>query len=297
MKYTLRQLRYFVSASDHGSITNAAKALNVSQPSVSTAIIHLESEYGLAVFMRKRSLGVELTPAGAILLREARMLLDHASDFDAIATNVADEISGEVRVSSFVNIAPIYLAGIIRSFLEKYPNVNIVTHIGNQQEVLESIKSGRFEIAVTFDLALTNEYKIDIVNELPPRLVVHRGHKVASRSSASLRDVIDEPFIFLDLPYSRDYFFSLFEGQGLRPTQTIQVASYETIRTFVGNGLGYSLLNLVPQNATNYDGTQVSYVPLEGANRPLKMCCVSLRRQTYRRVVLAFINHVKEYFT
>ena len=297
MKYTLRHLRYFVAAADHGSISEAARALNVSQPSVSTAISHLENQYGLAVLRRKKSMGVSLTPAGATLLREARMLLDHASDFDAIATSVADEVSGEVRVSTFVNIAPVYMAGIIRSFHEKYPNVKVITHIGNQREVLESIQSGRFEIAVTFDLSLSDEYKIDVVHSLPPQLVLHRYHRIADQASASLREVIDEPFIYLDLPYSRDYFFSLFERHGLRPRETIPVASYETIRTFTGNKLGYSLLNLVPKNATNYDGTQVTYVPLKGSHRPLKLCCIRLRRNIYRRAVLAFISHVQDYFS
>lgn len=296
MNYTLRHLRYFVAAADHGSISKAARALHISQPSVSAAIAHLETQYGVELLLRKKSLGVSLTASGELLLREARTLLDHASDFDAIATNVANEVSGEIRVSSFVNVAPLYMAGIIRSFHRKYPNVSVVTHIGNQLEVLESIRSGRFEIAVTFDLGLTDEFKIDVVDILPPRLVVHNGHAVSDKVSASLRDVIAEPFIFLDLPFSRDYFFSLFERQNLRPSQAIPVASYETIRTFVGNGLGFSLLNLIPLNATNYDGTQVKYVTLRGAHRPLQMCCVSLRRSVHRRAVLAFIDHVKGYF-
>ncbi len=296
MKFTLRQLRYFASAAEHASISDAARSLNISAPSISNAIKDLEEQYGVALFLRKNSRGIRLTASGIALLREARMLLNHATDFDAIATNVSNEVYGEIRVASFVNVAPIYMAGITRSFQEKYPDATISTFIGNQHEVLESIRHGEYEVALTFDIGLSNEYRIDIIDELPPQLVVHHDHPCSKKPFASLRDVISEPFIYLDLPYSRDYFFSLFERRNLRPEQTIAIGSFETIRTYVGNGLGYSVLNLNPYSSTNYDGTRVKYVPLKGKHRPLRLCCISLQRSSNRRAVKAFIDHVKEYF-
>ncbi|MBU2582929.1 MAG: LysR family transcriptional regulator [Alphaproteobacteria bacterium] len=296
MKCTLRQLGYFVAASDHGSISAASKALNVSQPSVSVAISQIEKSYGVELFTRKNSVGINLTTAGQIVLREARMLLAHANDFDALATDVAQEVSGEIRIASFVNIAPIYMASIIRSFQKSHPDVLVKTFIGNQKEILEGIRSGHFEVAVSFDLGLSNEFRIDVGRSLPPKLVVHADHVVANRKAASLGDIIKEPFIYLDLPYSRDYFFSLFERSGLRPELTTPVASYETIRSYVGNRLGFSILNLVPRNATNYDGTKVRYISLKEDHRPLNICCVSLKRVVQRRAIIAFIDHFKNFF-
>lgn len=297
MKYTLRQLNYFVSAADHGSISDAARSLNVSQPSVSNAIIQLEKQYGVSLFLRNNSYGVRPTPSGEILLREARVMMDHAADFDAIATSVRNEVSGEIRIASFVNVAPVYMAALTRSFNEKYPNSTVNMMIGNQQEVLDAIAEGRYEIGLTFDLGLTNEFRVDFVKAFPPQLVVSNDHPIAKQEQADLSDVISEPFIYLDLPHSKSYFFSLFENQNLRPEQVISVGSFETIRTFIGNGLGYSVLNLKPKNLRTYDGTRVKYIPLKGAHRPLKLCCVSLRRSVYRRSTLAFISHVKEYFS
>ncbi|KUO56216.1 MAG: hypothetical protein APF80_07630 [Alphaproteobacteria bacterium BRH_c36] len=296
MKCTLRQLRYFISASDLGSLSAASKALNVSQPSVSVAISQLEKSYGVELFLRKNSVGINLTTAGQIVLREARMLVAHANDFDALATDVAHEVSGEIRVASFVNIAPIYMAAIIRSFKKLYPDVTVTTLIGHQEDVLNSIQSGQFEVALTFDLGLSNEYEIDIGKTLPPKLVVHADHAIASQKSAVLGDVAHERFIYLDLPISREYFFSLFEQEGRRPELTTAVGSFETIRSYVGNRLGYSILNLVPRNATNYDGTKVRYIPLHGDHRPLNICCVSLKRVVQRRAIVAFIEHFKNFF-
>lgn len=296
MNYSLRQLRYFVAAADAGSISKAARALHVAQPSVSTAISQLEDQFGVGLFLRKPSHGVKLTPVGAQLLKEARILLNHAVDFEAMALDLGDTVTGEIHVASFVNLAPIYMAGIIRTFQERYPKVSVRIYVGNQQEILDGIQDGRYEMALTLDLGLTNEYRIDVIHGLPPQLVVSANHRLARRKQASLSDVATEPFIFLDLPLSRDYFFSLFRNAGLRPHQLVPVASFETIRSFVGNGLGYSLLNLVTRNVTNYDGTKVIYIPLSDPARALNICCVRPERGTYRRACLAFIEHTQKFF-
>ena len=296
MRYTLRQLAYFVAASDNGSISSAARAMNVSQPSISNAIIQLEKQFNMALFLRRNSNGVRLTHTGEILLREARSVLAHAEDFETLATSVINEVSGEVRIACFINIAPVYMATLMRSFQEKHPLAKITMTIGNQQEVFEAVDSGNCELGLTFDLELSDEYRTDFCETFAPKLIVPMDHRLVDAETVELKDMVKETFIYLNLPRSRNYFFSLFERESLRPEKTISVGSFETIRTCVGNGLGYSLLNLVPVSQINYDGTRVKYIELEGAHRPLNLCCISLKRAVYRRTTLAFIEHVKEYF-
>ena len=275
MNYTLRQLRYFAATADCGSITEAARILNVSQPSISNAILQLERQYSIVLFLRHNSAGVTLTPSGEILLREARTILGHAEDFDAIATSVVNEVAGELKVASFVNIAPVFLAELVRSFQNRYPRVVIDLTIGNQQEVFAAIDSGKYEVGLTFDLELPDSYRTDFIAEFPPQAIVPLHHPLANLDAVDLKELVNENFIYLDLPHSTRYFFSLFETQGLQPKNVQAVASFETIRSFVGNGLGYSILNLKPKNQTNYDGTRVQYVPLAGSKRSLRLCCIS----------------------
>ncbi|MEP2471587.1 MAG: LysR family transcriptional regulator [Paracoccaceae bacterium] len=297
MRYTLRQLTYFVAASDHGSISNATRVLNVSQPSISNAIIQLEKQYSVSLFLRRNSSGVRLTPSGELLLREARSILAHANDFEALATSVVNEVTGDIRVACFVNIAPVYMASVTRLFQEKYPNTHVDMMIGNQQEVFDAIDSGRYELGLTFDLDLPQDYRIDYFASFPPQLILPVGHRFAGKPAVPLKEMQQEPFVYLDLPHSSSYFFSLFTSQGLQVQRTVPVASFETIRSFVGNELGFSILNLMPKNQRNYDGTRVQYVPIEGAHRPLNLCAISLKRNIYRRSTLAFIDHLKDFFS
>lgn len=70
MRYTLRQLEYFIAAGEVGSITLASERLCISQPSISTAISHLEREFGVQLFVRHHAQGLSLTPAGHKILKD-----------------------------------------------------------------------------------------------------------------------------------------------------------------------------------------------------------------------------------
>ena len=62
----------------------------------------------------------------------------------------------------------------------------------------------------------------------------------------SLRELADEPFILLDLPHSRDYFFGLFRAVGLEPRIVFRSRSQELIRGLVAHGHGFAIQNAIP---------------------------------------------------
>ena len=78
MRFTFRQLEYFVAAGETGSITLASERIHISQPSISTAISNLETELGVRLFIRHHAQGLSLTPAGRRLLHEVKGLLAQA---------------------------------------------------------------------------------------------------------------------------------------------------------------------------------------------------------------------------
>jgi DNA-binding transcriptional LysR family regulator len=73
--YNLRQLKYFVTTADCGSVAEASRKLYIAQPSVSTAIKHLEESFGVQLFIRHHAQGVSLTPSGSRFYRKALELL------------------------------------------------------------------------------------------------------------------------------------------------------------------------------------------------------------------------------
>ena len=93
MRFSFRQLEYFVAAGETGSVTRAAQGSHSSQPTVSAAIAKLEASLGVQLFVRHHAQGLSLTPEGRRFLGEAKALLRHASDVERFATALSDEVA------------------------------------------------------------------------------------------------------------------------------------------------------------------------------------------------------------
>src|SRR5260221_14770774 len=111
MRYTLKQLGYFLAAGEHGSITGAAQAINVSQASISAALSHLEAVLGVQLFLRRHAQGLSLTPAGRDLLREARRLLAQAGELQRHARALGGAAAGTLEIGGLLRLAPALLPG------------------------------------------------------------------------------------------------------------------------------------------------------------------------------------------
>jgi DNA-binding transcriptional LysR family regulator len=165
---SLRVLRYFVAAADHGNVTAAARALKVSQPSVSLAIAQLEEAVKTQLFVRQHSRGVALTPAGTTVLREARKLLAHVGDFADGVSGVAEETRGSLAVGCLGYLAPRYLAGLLSGFLAQYPQTDVTFRDGDQPDLIRGMVNGELEVALTYDLMLPRPFAVEPLLDLPP---------------------------------------------------------------------------------------------------------------------------------
>ena len=121
MQFTLKHLRYFVAAAERGSVTAAARAIHVSQPSISEAIAHLEDVFDLQLFLRHHAQGLSPTPAGRRLLLEARSLLAHADDLEQSARGLADALAGDLDVGCFITFASLLMPGLLGAFAARFP--------------------------------------------------------------------------------------------------------------------------------------------------------------------------------
>src|SRR3569623_2214647 len=89
---------------------------------------------------------------------------------------------------------------------------------------------------------------------------------------------------------------SLFHWLHISPNLRFSSTNFELVRTLVGNGLGYSILNLVPHSPSTFDGTRIRLLPIVENLRPLEVGCLSVGRVAQRRVAKAFIEYTRKYF-
>lgn len=293
---SLRALQYFLEAARNKSVSAAAKALNISPASVSVAISDLEKDLDLQLFVRQPARGMKLTPAGEVIVAEARSLLAHADEFQLRAGALGDSLEGDLSVACFTNLGPAYFSNLLAQFCGLHPSVSVKIYVGDHQEILSGLVGGQFELAVTFDLDVPKNFEWLKLAAIPPQVVLPAKHPLAKAKRVSLKRIASEPLILMDLPHTRDYFMSLFHRLHISPNVRFSSTNFEMVRTLVGNGLGYSILNLMPNSPSTYDGTRVQYVPISEDVRDLEVGCLSVGRVAQRRVAKAFIEHARAYF-
>ena len=290
MDVNLRALRYFLSAAETGTISEAARKLHISQPSVSSAIQHLEEVYGIQLFIRIPTKGIELTSEGLSFLSHARLLLSQAEQFRHDVGSLSNELEGEITVGSFVNLTSAIVAELLGAFHSRYPGIQVNLRDMDQHEILGGLATGQIEMAITFDLALQGGFSSAVVATLPPRAVLPVEDPLSADDAVSIHDLATRPFVLMDLPHTRDYFHSHFSNNRIAPRIEFRCRTFEAVRAFVASGLGVSLLNIRPATEQTYSGRLVVMKPIIEPLRPLRIVLLRSKRLRMRPPLTLFAD-------
>lgn len=145
----LRQLEYLVAIDDHGSFTNAARAVHVSQPSLSHGIRTLEASLGVELFTRLGR-SVAPTPAGRAVIDAARRVVRDMADVRAAAAEVANLASGTLDLVALPTLAVDPLAALVGRFRSTHPGVVVrILEPEAAGDVERVVRTGDAEIGLT----------------------------------------------------------------------------------------------------------------------------------------------------
>lgn len=293
LRFTLRQLEYMVAVGDLGSIALASQKINVSSPSISSAISQLEAEFGAQLFVRQHAQGLTLTPVGQRIYEEAKQILSSAGALNDLANDITSTVRGPVNVGVLTTIAPLLSATIKRSFGAAYPDVDMSLREGNQTDLLHMLGRADIDIAITYDLEIPKDISFEPLVELPPLAMLPSGHPLATKAEISLQELQSEPMILLDLPLSREYFLSIFQNAGYRPEIAERTSELSVARSLVANGFGFGLLNFRSPSDEALDGEKLAIVPLSGDFRPMILGLAAKRSDHRTQTLHAFYGHIK----
>lgn len=294
--FTLVQLRYFLVAAECGSMTAASARLHIAQSAVSSAVHNLERDLRVQLFIRRRGRGLVLTPAGERLQYQARELLARAREVEGEARGSGETLSGPVTVGCFITLAPYYLPALFSECTERYPGIEIDVVEAETEQLLQTLRAGRIDFALTYDFGLDADQELDgeTIARFPAYVIVPAGHPLADRDGVELAELAAEPLVLLDLPYSRDYFRALVADTGTAPDVRYRTQSYETVRSMVARGLGYSVLNQRPATSQTYGGGDVVELELRDARPPLELTLATVEGVTQTARARAVMDVLRE---
>lgn len=114
--------------------------VNVSSPSISAAIIQLEAEFGLPLFVRKHAHGLSLIQAGRQFMEQARKVLTEAEGFDRLAGTISGIVQGPLNVGCLLTFVQVLLPAIRRRFQDAHPDVQVSQFECDQETLIEELR-------------------------------------------------------------------------------------------------------------------------------------------------------------
>lgn len=247
----LRQLEYFVAVVEHGSISRAAVALNLAQPSVSRQIALLEEELGQRLLDRTGR-GVAATAAGETLLSHARTMLNSASQALSDLKEMHAEPVGSVVVGLPHRVAASLAVPLIREFRRRLPHALLSVVEGLSLSLREGMIAGRIDLGLMFDPAPTPLLSYEPLMRESMLLVAPKGYRLPSRIGLSA--LADFPLV---LPGTHNPIRSLVDAvllpRKIRLNVVAEVGAVHTALSVVEEGLACSIL---PDSALNLAGAR-----------------------------------------
>ena len=140
------QIRYeiFLKVAELGNITLAADVLSYTQSGVSPAIAAMEREAGCTLFHRSKS-GVALTENGKRLLPLVQELVNKQHSLEQARDALSTRVAGTLRVGSFTSFTALWMAKLIQTFTQRFPEVKIELTNGTYRDIENGIAAGRLD--------------------------------------------------------------------------------------------------------------------------------------------------------
>lgn len=143
----IRQLLYFTTIAEEGSISAAAKKLHLSQPPLNYQMKLLEEELHLPLIERSAR-GIALTEAGRVLYKRAQGILELSELTRKEMLAMASGFTGTLHIGTVSSSGASLLGWRIPAFHQKYPQIGFAIHEGNTFELMEMLESGLIELAI-----------------------------------------------------------------------------------------------------------------------------------------------------
>jgi len=241
----LQQLRYLCEVAKQGlNVSAAAEKLHTSQPGVSKQIRLLEGELGIDIFVRNGKRVVEITEPGKAILAIAERLLREAENLKLASKDFSTGSSGSLVIATTHTQACYALPQTVKSFVLRYPGVNLVLHQGNPTQVAQMVISGEADIAIaTETIAEVKELVSMPCHQWNHGIITPPRHPLLKEKTLSLEAIARYPIVTYDTAFAgRSRINRAFERKALAPRVVLTAIDSDVIKTYVELGLGIGII-------------------------------------------------------
>lgn len=283
----VRDLTYLVAVERHGSVTRAAEACDVTQPTLSAQLAKIERELGVTLFERA-SRGLKPTDAGRAVLDHARRVLGAVDDLVAAAHEHLDPLGGTLRLGLIPTLAPQLLPSLLPALQSRLPRL-LPTIVEEQTALLlERLRAGTIEAAMIATPVDDDRLALIPLFDEPLLVALHAGHPLASRRAIAASEIDPSTLLLLSEGHClRDQALAFCTEPSLGKSLSgdFRAASLETVLHLVEAGLGITLVPETYVTARRTNDSAIVFRPLK-APSAVRHIGLAFRRSSARRAAL-----------
>lgn len=290
----IRMLKYFWTIAEEGTISKAAKALHITQPTLSRQLRELENELGTSLFIRGRR-KLQLTDAGLFLKTRAEEILQLTQQTNLEFENRRKQLfSGRIAIGCVEADNSDTLALILEKFVQDYPQVTFTVYSGTSDDITTRLDKGLLDVAVLLKPVATEKYgEITLPRTERWGLLVSKDSSWAKKNAIQPADLREMPLFIAQRPEVRQL---VTKWSGIDYAQLKVVGNFNLI---------FNVLALVKRQVGQAFGIEgataqirpegVKFIPLQPE---VKTNCVLVwrRERNLTPVVNEFINYFKDAF-
>lgn len=241
----IRQVEIFQRVMSSGSVTGAARLLNISQPAVSKHLKLLEHDVGFALFLRKGNL-LEPTAQALALYEQVDQIYTGIDALDRFAEELRDNQVGDITIAAMPLLAHRWLPQLIAQFARDHPKLSLSVPIRSTDWISRAVAAGRADLG----LGLYRKNDVGIISEplmrLPLVVVFDQNHALASPEPLRIEDLKQHELITLNnfdrWPLELN---DLLEREGVRSSRTLEVFTAHMACELALHGAGVAIVDLL----------------------------------------------------
>lgn len=239
----VRDLQIFLSVAKHLNYTRAGEEINLSQPSVSVRIQRLEHDLGTKLF---EQLGkkIALTEAGNLLIPFANRVIGMMNDArDAIAELQGLE-RGSLRIGASTTPGMYVIPRAIAEFKQLHPKIQTHLSVKDTRQIEEGILKNEYDLGFVGGHLVGDDLEVEQWMTDDLILIVPLGHRLATKSTVTPRDLANEKFIIREQGSATRMVVSThFKRCGITSDAVMEMTNPESIKKAVQNGLGVAFIS------------------------------------------------------
>jgi DNA-binding transcriptional LysR family regulator len=265
MAFTLRQLQFFVAAAEAGSVSGAARALSISQSSVTEAIRGLEDDLGVVLFDRQAR-GLLITHKGSAFLRHARKILADVATARSAFQDEAEAATGRLSLGVTSLVAGYVLSDILARYRRAFPQIELNVIEDNGDYLQHLLIGGELDVAVLLTSSVKDRLALNVETLLvsPYRLWMPLGHPLAQQESITLEELAGQPLIQLMVDEIEESTRRLTAALPVKPQITFRTRSVEAVRSLVATGAGLAILPSLVYRPWSLEGDRIEIRDVSG---------------------------------